>query len=95
MSKITGPPGPCVERGGTRPTGWWMSEKLDGVRAYWDGKQFLSRNNNIFYAPSGLRKGFHPILSMASCGWPARNSTSPAVWFASKANRTTGSKFGM
>src|SRR5262245_54628403 len=22
--------------------GWWMSEKLDGVRAYWDGKQFLS-----------------------------------------------------
>ena len=24
-------------------TGWWMSEKLDGVRAYWDGKQFLSR----------------------------------------------------
>src|SRR5262245_33628644 len=19
---------------------WWMSEKLDGVRAYWDGKQF-------------------------------------------------------
>src|SRR4051794_36228976 len=24
-------------------TGWWMSEKLDGVRAYWDGKAFLSR----------------------------------------------------
>ena len=21
----------------TNPTGWWMSEKLDGVRAYWDG----------------------------------------------------------
>jgi ATP-dependent DNA ligase len=21
-----------------------MSEKLDGVRAYWDGKQFLSRH---------------------------------------------------
>src|SRR5712675_837399 len=19
------------------PTGWWLSEKLDGVRAYWDG----------------------------------------------------------
>src|SRR5688500_19350166 len=24
-------------------SGWWMSEKLDGVRAYWDGRQFLSR----------------------------------------------------
>src|SRR5215211_5227930 len=21
------------------PTGWWLSEKLDGVRAYWDGQQ--------------------------------------------------------
>src|SRR5262245_21140873 len=21
-------------------TGWWMSEKLDGVRAFWDGKTF-------------------------------------------------------
>src|SRR5437667_1379833 len=20
--------------------GWWMSEKFDGVRAYWDGRQF-------------------------------------------------------
>src|SRR5437868_3455570 len=29
--------------GSTSVTGWWMSEKLDGVRAYWDGKQFLSR----------------------------------------------------
>jgi DNA ligase-1 len=31
--------------------GWWMSEKLDGVRAYWDGRQFLSRQGNLFYAP--------------------------------------------
>jgi DNA ligase 1 len=31
--------------------GWWMSEKLDGVRAYWDGHQFLSRQGNLFYAP--------------------------------------------
>lgn len=32
-------------------SGWWMSEKLDGVRAYWDGKQFLSRQGNVFLAP--------------------------------------------
>ena len=31
--------------------GWWMSEKLDGMRAYWDGRQFLSRQGNVFYAP--------------------------------------------
>lgn len=28
-----------------------MSEKLDGVRALWDGKQFISRNGNAFHAP--------------------------------------------
>ena len=32
-------------------TGWWMSEKLDGVRAYWDGTRFLSRQGNPFFAP--------------------------------------------
>ncbi|MCE9552119.1 MAG: DNA ligase [Planctomycetes bacterium] len=32
-------------------SGWWLSEKLDGVRAYWDGKQFLSRQGNTFHAP--------------------------------------------
>jgi DNA ligase-1 len=30
---------------------WWMSEKLDGVRAYWDGERFLSRLGNEFFAP--------------------------------------------
>ncbi len=45
------------------PTGWWMSEKLDGVRAYWDGKQFLSRKNNIFHAPDWFTDGLphHPL----------------------------------
>jgi DNA ligase 1 len=33
------------------PTGWWMSEKLDGIRAYWDGEGFVSRLGNKFYAP--------------------------------------------
>ncbi len=32
-------------------SGWWMSEKLDGVRAYWDGKSFWSRQGNAFLAP--------------------------------------------
>lgn len=32
-------------------SGWWLSEKLDGVRAYWTGKHFLSRQGNIYHAP--------------------------------------------
>jgi DNA ligase-1 len=36
---------------------WWMSEKLDGVRAYWDGKQFLSRQGNLYHAPAWFVEG--------------------------------------
>ena len=36
------------------PTGWWMSEKLDGVRAIWDGYKFISRNGKTFPAPQEL-----------------------------------------
>jgi len=39
------------------PTGWWMSEKLDGVRAIWDGTDFRTRNNNILYAPDWFKQG--------------------------------------
>jgi len=38
-------------------SGWWMSEKLDGVRAYWDGKQFWSRQGNLFHAPNWFIAG--------------------------------------
>ncbi len=33
------------------PTGWWVSEKLDGVRALWDGQRFVSRLGNAYLAP--------------------------------------------
>ena len=33
------------------PTGWWLSEKLDGVRAYWDGTRLLSRTGIRYWAP--------------------------------------------
>lgn len=32
--------------------GWLMSEKLDGVRAIWDGEMLRSRNGNQFMAPA-------------------------------------------
>lgn len=38
-------------------TDWWVSEKLDGVRAYWDGQQFLSRLGNVFTAPEWFTAG--------------------------------------
>lgn len=40
--------------------GWWISEKLDGVRAFWDSskKIFLSRLGNEYPAPSWFTAGF-------------------------------------
>ncbi len=32
--------------------GWWMSEKLDGVRTTWNTKNFVSRYGNVFNAPA-------------------------------------------
>jgi DNA ligase-1 len=32
-------------------TGWWMSEKLDGMRAYWTGSGLFSRNGKPVHAP--------------------------------------------
>src|SRR5713226_1892342 len=41
--------------------GWWMSEKLDGVRAFWDGKQFLSRQGNVYHAPDWFLEGLPAV----------------------------------
>ena len=32
-------------------TGWLMSEKLDGVRALWDGQKLVTRSGNEIHAP--------------------------------------------
>ncbi len=38
------------------PTGYWISEKLDGVRALWDGTKFISRLGNEFFAPDWFKR---------------------------------------
>jgi DNA ligase-1 len=49
--------------GAQDPKGWWMSEKLDGIRAYWNGKEMLSRKGNIIHTPAWFIKGLpdHPL----------------------------------
>ena len=38
-----------------------MSEKLDGVRAWWDGRQFISRQGNAYCAPDWFVAGLPNI----------------------------------
>ena len=42
-------------------TNWYMSEKLDGIRAYWNGKELLSKNGNKIYTPNWFIKDFPPF----------------------------------
>lgn len=41
--------------------GWVMSEKLDGVRGFWDGKKLMSRNGNSFNPPDYFLQNFPPF----------------------------------
>ena len=40
---------------------YWVSEKLDGVRAWWDGEGLVSRSGNRFNVPSWFVERFPPV----------------------------------
>ncbi|MDD2698338.1 MAG: DNA ligase [Arcobacteraceae bacterium] len=42
-------------------SGWLMSEKLDGIRGYWDGKAIYSKNGNLINTPLWFTKNFPPF----------------------------------
>lgn len=51
---------------------YWISEKLDGVRGYWNGKQLLTRSGNVIATPKGYTQGW-PNVAMDGELWIARN----------------------
>lgn len=42
---------------GSDPAGWWMSEKLDGVRAVWDCRTLATRSGQEIHAPQWFLDG--------------------------------------
>ena len=50
---------------------YWVSEKLDGVRAFWDGERLISRGGNIFAAPSWFTADF-PAVPLDGELWVGR-----------------------
>ncbi|MCF6189142.1 MAG: DNA ligase [Cocleimonas sp.] len=57
---------------------YWVSEKYDGVRTIWDGKQLISRGGNIYHAP----KWFTQVLPKQKLDgelWIARQSFEQVV----------------
>jgi DNA ligase-1 len=47
-----------VYRNSIDPAAYWVSEKLDGVRAYWDGKQLYFRSGHPVPAPAWFTRDF-------------------------------------
>lgn len=52
---------------------YWVSEKLDGARAYWNGKQLLSRSGVVFHAPDWFTQGL-PEETLDGELWMGRGS---------------------
>ena len=65
QSKLGRPTSECIKvllaetyKEDSDPTGWIMSEKLDGVRCFWTGTTMYSRNGNRFFFPKFFTKNW-------------------------------------
>ena len=55
------------------PSGWLMSEKLDGVRCYWNGSNMYTRNGNRIFAPDAWKKQL-PKVALDGELWSGRDA---------------------
>lgn len=63
--------------------GWLMSEKLDGVRGYWDGRQLLSKNGHVFAAPPAFIRDL-PSFPVEGELWGGRSTFALTVSIVKK-----------
>jgi DNA ligase-1 len=64
---------PGVYAEGHDITGWLISEKLDGVRGYWDGKQLWSKNGKAFQPPAAFVRDL-PDFALEGELWGGRGA---------------------
>jgi DNA ligase 1 len=67
-----------VYRRGMPLAGYWISEKYDGVRGYWDGEKLLTRGGEIIVTPPWFTEGW-PRIPMDGELWAGRGSFAEAV----------------
>ena len=60
-----------VWRPGIALDGWWVSEKYDGVRGWWDGARLLTRRGHAVPAPAGFTRGW-PAVPLDGELWAGR-----------------------
>lgn len=48
---------------GDNPCGWFITEKLDGVRCFWDGNEAWTKDGNLIDMPEGIRNALpHGVM---------------------------------
>ncbi len=62
---------------------YWVSEKLDGVRAFWNGRQLISRQGHVYPAPSWFIQGF-PDQALDGELWLGRQQFETLLSYVSK-----------
>jgi DNA ligase-1 len=67
-----------VYRPGVDLSAYWLSEKYDGVRGYWDGQRLLTRGGEPVHAPSWFTAGW-PAEPMDGELWAGRGRFEEAV----------------
>ncbi len=80
---------PQVDDGKGDITGWWMSEKLDGVRGYWDGQQLWSKNGHLFQPPAAFVAGL-PDFALEGELWGGRGTFEQTASVVQKAQPHDG-----
>ncbi|SFU46558.1 DNA ligase-1 [Polaromonas sp. YR568] len=63
---------------GISPPDYWVSEKYDGVRGYWDGEKLLTRGGERIAAPAWFTAGW-PKVPMDGELWAGRGQFARAV----------------
>lgn len=74
---------PMVYKEGIELSNWLMSEKLDGVRGYWDGRRLLSKNGTPFHVPPAFTKNF-PDFAVEGEIWGGRNTFEKTIGIVKK-----------
>jgi len=67
-----------VYRGEVALADYWVSEKLDGVRGYWDGEKLLTRGGELIAAPAWFVADW-PKVPLDGELWVGRGQFSSAV----------------
>ncbi len=61
------------------PKGWLMSEKLDGVRCFWDGANMYSRAGHEFHPPKWFKNILPQNVALDGELWTKRDDWATSV----------------